>query len=443
MMCLARRFAHLWIHPQLFAAAHLIFGSVGALGWPAHALAVSGPAFDSQTQSQFTTGNPSHLTPNNSPERPDGTLGFIAYLDSLLKRQIVGDNELVALIEALEKGRVTNPILPDSVLPSGAVAFHHSSHQVHHEGFQAYLDRTALNPQALLLWAEANLKRTDGIRERRERARIETLEMYQKIKFNFVAVAKATPQAVTQAGTQTATEPFDLMSTPVTQKHWSMVMGQNPSRFALGDRTVVMTIGGNTVYMQPDNPVEQVSWNDVQTFIQQLNQLSLNNDPLLYELIVDHHAGDQFGLPSDAQWLAVASNHGTAQGKYFFGDNEADLIDYAWYIENSHGTTHPVAELRPFIVDGMEFYDILGDVWEWMVDAQVETVYPEYSHPCLEKFNRVKTQIEHVLRGGRWAASAHGLRTSNSITARPEARSDGSGFRLVRIKTVRETWRIE
>ena len=80
MMCLARRFAHLWIHPQLFAAAHLIFGSVGALGWPAHALAVSGPAFDSQTQSQFTTGNPSHLTPNNSPERPDGTLGFIAYL---------------------------------------------------------------------------------------------------------------------------------------------------------------------------------------------------------------------------------------------------------------------------------------------------------------------------------------------------------------------------
>src|SRR5215468_2330550 len=47
-------------------------------------------------------------------------------------------------------------------------------------------------------------------------------------------------------------QPFHLGKYPVTQAQWATVMGRNPSRFT-----------GN-----PDRPVENVSWEDVQQFIQ-------------------------------------------------------------------------------------------------------------------------------------------------------------------------------
>jgi formylglycine-generating enzyme required for sulfatase activity len=231
---------------------------------------------------------------------------------------------------------------------------------------------------------------------------------------------------------------FEYMSTLVTQKHWATVMGNNPSKFKLGAYTVVVDIQGSSVYMQPDNPVEQVSWNDTQTFIRKLNELSLHDDPLLYQLIVDHHAGDQYQLPTRARWLAVATNHGTAKGTYFFGDQESELGSYAWYDQNSHGTTHPVAELRPFIVDGGAFYDILGNVSEWMEDSQeVDNCQESFSHPCMEKFAAFRqTSKEYVLSGGRWAASVFGSRTLFENSAHPNFRSDSYGFRLVRIRVV-------
>ncbi len=353
-------------------------------------------------------------------QRPDGTLGFKAYLSNLLEKRIIGDDELIASIEALEKGRVMNP-LPHLVTPYGPV-FTQSTYQVHYEGLQEYLERTDLDPKILLEWAEANLKESGRVRERRERARVATLEIFQKMKFNRIEEVI----------------PFELMSTQVTQKQWSMVMGNNPSKFTLGSHTVVMNILGNSVYMQPDNPVEQVSWDDTQSFIDKLNLLSNSDDPLLSELIVDHQKGDRFQLPTGAQWLSVASNHGTAKGLYFFGDQESELANYAWYSENSHGTTHPVAELRPLIVDGMEFYDILGNVWEWMEDlVKEEEDYPTHISLCMEKFYRPKIHIVRLLRGGRWAASAHGLRTSSFITAQPGFRNDGNGLRLVRMRVMK------
>ncbi|MEO5970233.1 MAG: formylglycine-generating enzyme family protein [Bdellovibrionia bacterium] len=411
MTSLSLKFPLLLGHVRLFSVLILILASISALALPNAAFAVlDSTSTQSSAQSDQDT-------------RPEGTQGFTAYLGSLLEQQIIGDDELILLIEAFEKGRVINPI-PHLTTPFG-VAFTRSNHQVHFEGLQGYLNRTRLDPQALLSWAESHLKEAGCVRERRERARVATLEIFQKMEFNRVE----------------GPLPFELMSTQVTQKNWSMIMGNNPSKFLYGDRTIVMNLAGNSVFMQPDNPVEQVSWLDTQAFIDKLNELSRQDDPLLYELIVDHHPGDRFQLPTEVQWLSVASNHGTATGKYFFGDNEAELVNYAWYIDNSHGTTHPVAELQPFIVDGKAFYDILGNVWEWMEDSREEIEemeIPQSYSICLEKFRRVKKRIEHVLKGGRWAASAMGLKTSFPMTSLPSVRSDGNGLRLVRVRAAQK-----
>jgi len=116
----------------------------------------------------------------------------------------------------------------------------------------------------------------------------------------------------------------------VTQKQWQEVMGNNPSQLK-GD----------------DLPVEQVSWNDVQEFINKLNDIEGVN---------------KYRLPSEAEWeYAIRAGTNT---KYFFGDNVSELGDYAWYSENP-GRSHPVGQKKP---NPWGLYDMRGNVFEWTQD---------------------------------------------------------------------------
>ncbi|MBN2110118.1 MAG: formylglycine-generating enzyme family protein, partial [Methanosarcinaceae archaeon] len=114
----------------------------------------------------------------------------------------------------------------------------------------------------------------------------------------------------------------------VTQEQWVEVMGSNPSYFK-GD----------------NNPVEQVSWNDVQEFVEKLNEIE---------------GTDKYRLPSEAEW-EYACRAGTTT-RYSFGDSESNLGEYAWYNDNSGGKTHPVGQKKP---NPWGLYDMHGNVWEW------------------------------------------------------------------------------
>ncbi|MFN5513543.1 MAG: SUMF1/EgtB/PvdO family nonheme iron enzyme, partial [Cyanobacteriota bacterium] len=100
---------------------------------------------------------------------------------------------------------------------------------------------------------------------------------------------------------QVTIQEFYLGKYPVTQEQWQAVMGKNPSKFS----------------DNPQNPVEQVSWNECQEFCQKLSQMT----------------GQTYRLPSEAEW-EYACRAGT-QTRYYFGDNENQLGDYAWYGDNS------------------------------------------------------------------------------------------------------------
>ena len=97
----------------------------------------------------------------------------------------------------------------------------------------------------------------------------------------------------------TITKPFYLGKYEVTQEQWEAVMGSNPSNFK-----------------GPKNPVEQVSWDDCQAFLDKLNTKSGGQ-------------GSKFVLPTEAQWEYACRAEST--GKFCFGDDEKQLGEYAWY----------------------------------------------------------------------------------------------------------------
>ena len=113
----------------------------------------------------------------------------------------------------------------------------------------------------------------------------------------------------------TISQTFYLGKYEVTQEQWEAVMGSNPSYFFRCGSTC---------------PVEQVSWEDVQGFIEELNQ---------------REGVGRYRLPTEAEW-EYAARAGT-QTAYHFGNAGNRLGLYGWYDDNSGGRPHPVGGKRP------------------------------------------------------------------------------------------------
>jgi formylglycine-generating enzyme required for sulfatase activity len=186
------------------------------------------------------------------------------------------------------------------------------------------------------------------------------------------------------------TKGFEIGKYEVTQAQWEAVMESNPSDFKGADR-----------------PVEQVSWNDVQEFLANLNG---RND------------GYRYRLPTEAEW-EYAARAGTA-GEYY-----GSLDAIAWYGRNSGDQTHPVGGKLP---NAWGLYDVLGNVWEWCQDWHKDDYYTEFpKSPAVDPRGPAKGEYR-VLRGGSWYKYLWFLRVSSRFRERPSARYRHIGFRCVR-----------
>lgn len=192
-------------------------------------------------------------------------------------------------------------------------------------------------------------------------------------------------------------QPFYLGKYPVTQAQWQAVMGKNPSYFK----------GGFFRKGDPNQPVETVSWNDVQEFIRQLNK---------------KEGLESYRLPTEAEWEYAARAGSTT--KYSFGNDEKQLTEYAWYSENSGGKTHPVGQLKP---NAWGLYDMHGNVWEWVQDW-----YAGYSAEAVPDPQGPSSGSHRVLRGCSWYSGALYCRSAFRNSDAPEDRLNNLGFRLLR-----------
>ncbi|HZK08832.1 MAG TPA: SUMF1/EgtB/PvdO family nonheme iron enzyme, partial [Bacteroidales bacterium] len=189
---------------------------------------------------------------------------------------------------------------------------------------------------------------------------------------------------------------FQIGKYQVTQKQWREVMGSDPAdlRFKGCDNC----------------PVENVSWNDVQEFIKQLNQKT----------------GKKYRLPTEAEWEYAArggasTSSATGATKYA-GSNNIDEV--AWYTDNSNSKTHPVGMKKP---NELGIYDMSGNVNEWCSDW-----YGSYNSGSQINPQGPITGDCRVVIGGSWGSNYRYCRVAFRNWDFPVKKSSYDGFRLAR-----------
>lgn len=193
----------------------------------------------------------------------------------------------------------------------------------------------------------------------------------------------------------TLTEPFYMQTTEVTQAQWEAVMGSNPSHFS----------------GCPTCPVENVSWDKVQKYIDEMNKLGEGT----------------YSLPTEAQWEYAARAGSTTA--FYNGEITETGADYdpnldaiGWYTYNANSQTHPVAQKEP---NAWWLYDMSGNVWEYCQDGW----WPYPDEPVTDP---IRIGSQKIVRGGCWASYVGGCRSAIRSWAGEWARDACMGFRLVR-----------
>ena len=208
---------------------------------------------------------------------------------------------------------------------------------------------------------------------------------------------------------------FFIGKFPVSQALWQAVMGNNPSWFQQG-RVLKSRLIDKNIVLEDDTslfPVEQVSWNDAQEFIEELNRLT----------------GKKFRLPTEAEW-EYACRAGTTTP--FNTDNNLTTAQANYngnypYNNNAKGKyrdkTLPVGS---FAANAYGLFDMHGNVFEWCSDW-----YDAYSTSAQTNPKGASSGSRRVIRGGSWDYRAFIYRTAIRLNCTPGYRYSFIGFRLV------------
>jgi formylglycine-generating enzyme required for sulfatase activity len=160
-----------------------------------------------------------------------------------------------------------------------------------------------------------------------------------------------------------------------------------------------------------EHPVVNVTWKNAVDFCTWLSRKE----------------GKTYRLPTEAEWEYCA-RAGKAGTRYWFGDEDAELVWYAWMRTNSANRTHLVGRLKP---NAWSLHDMHGNVWEWCLDKYDADYYknsPTRNPPGPDAGG------ECVSRGGSWLDLPADCRCAvrfRSYANDPSRRGRNTGFRIV------------
>jgi formylglycine-generating enzyme required for sulfatase activity len=127
-------------------------------------------------------------------------------------------------------------------------------------------------------------------------------------------------------------------------------------------------------------------------------------------------------LPTEAEW-EYACRAGT-KTRFYFGDDDKQFGDYAWYKGNSGGKPHPVGQKKPNV---WALYDMHGNVYEWCSDSAPG---PYANAKPVDPQGPASGNLR-VYRTGSWGAIPGDCRSANRAANPPGKRAKDLGFRVV------------
>ncbi len=190
----------------------------------------------------------------------------------------------------------------------------------------------------------------------------------------------------------TLTKDFYIGKYEVTQAQWMTLMDENRS-----------------TEIDPNYPVNKVSWFDCQEFLRRLNEL---------------HNTNGFRLPTEAE-REYACRAGTTTATYF-GENPSDEEkgEHAWYRHNiTWDELHKVGLKKP---NPWGLHDMHGNLSEWCQDW----FGPYPSTPQLDPIGPPQG-LGRVIRGASWMARPRWIRSADRGRFPPDNRRNTVGFRIV------------
>lgn len=166
---------------------------------------------------------------------------------------------------------------------------------------------------------------------------------YDFIKVEAGSFKRKVPVPPSETVTVNITKDYYIAATEFPQWLWIDVMHFNPSEFT------------NTYLLNTDlpkgesdfRPVERVSWEECNAFLQEFNKLT----------------GLSMRLPTEAEWEYAARGGKYSRGYAYSGSNELGYV--AWCQYNSNNVTHPCG-LK--LANELGLYDMHGNVREYCQD---------------------------------------------------------------------------
>lgn len=228
---------------------------------------------------------------------------------------------------------------------------------------------------------------------------------------------------------------FYMGRTEVTQGVWRQVMESNPSYFKAPEPSALKgQLPVLSELMKVFLPVESITWEDAQEFVDRLNQLD---------------DGYYYRLPTEAEWeYASGSNldignsiiQQTLDGNAWYGNNSGtNYIDagaiwknekdnYTKRLTDNGNKTHQVMKKKQNLYG---LYDMQGNVWEWCEDYYQPTYVGAPTDGSEIKLKN--SQNLRVIRGGSWYGDARSLRVTNRMYYPQDQGGSTIGLRVVAI----------